>query len=267
MLSDSTLRSCSSPFPSSPLASAPASPQPDVFHSNSLIHQLQPPPLPQKKLVNRTASAPSQSGVKPLVRARPRLPFGGSETNVSHPDVDGRPSGSLHSSGESPERRPPLRSRTLDDPQFRGQGRLGVHGRGSVTSSSSPQLNTLLSPAPVVTPVTGSTLQLQTLLNNMDGREGIYSKLGGLYAESLRRLALKCEEHFTSSQRNPLRFDESNWSLFKLTCNKPSCLSGDAVYYSASCASDPRNTYAVKVRTRIVVNLLLRNVLQYNKDV
>lgn len=244
---DSTLRSCSSPFPSSPLASAPASPQPDVFHCNRLIHQLQPPPLPQKKLVNRTASAPSQSGVKPLVRARPRLPFGGSETNVSDPDADGRPSGPLRSSDESPERRPPLRSRTLDDPQFRGQGRLGIHGRGSVASSSSPQLNSLLTQASGVTPVTGSTLQLQTLLNNMDGREGIYSKLGGLYAESLRRLALKCEEHFTSSQRNPLRFDESNWSLFKLTCNKPSCLSGDAVYYSASCASDPRNTYAVKI--------------------
>lgn len=239
---DSTLRSCPSPFPSSPLASTPASPQPDVFPSNSLSHQLLPPPLPQKKLVNRTVSAPSQSGVKPLVRARPRLPFGGSETNVSHPDADGRPSSPLRSSGEPVERRPPLRSRTLDDPQFRGQGRLGGHSRGSITSSSSPQLNTLLSPAPA-----GSTLQLQTLLNNMDSREGIYSKLGGLYAESLRRLALKCEEHFTSSQRNPLRFDESNWSLFKLTCNKPSCLSGDAVYYSASCASDARNTYAVKI--------------------
>lgn len=223
------------------MASGPASPQPDVFPSNSLAHQLQPPPLPQKKLVNRTVSAPSQSGVKPLVRARPRLPFGGSETNVSRPDADGRPS----SPSRSPvERRPPLRSQTLDDPQFRGQGRLGVHSRGSITSSSSPQLNTLLSPAPAGT----STLQLQTLLNNMDSREGIYSKLGGLYAESLRRLALKCEEHFTSSQRNPLRFDESNWSLFKLTCNKPSCLSGDAVYYSASCASDARNAYAVKVR-------------------
>ncbi|KAA0719661.1 Tyrosine-protein kinase PRAG1 [Triplophysa tibetana] len=243
---DSTLRSCPSPFPSSPMASAPASPQPDVFPSNSLTHQL-PPPLPQKKLVNRTVSAPSQSGVKPLVRARPRLPFGGSETNVSRPDGDGRPANTLRSPGECVERRPPLRSRTLDDPQFRDQGGLGGHSRGSITSSSSPQLNTLLSPAPAVPSSSGSTLQLQTLLNNMDSREGIYSKLGGLYAESLRRLALKCEEHFTSSWRNPLRFDESNWSLFKLTCNKPSCLSRDAVYYSASCASDARNTYAVKM--------------------
>ena len=95
----------------------------------------------------------------------------------------------------------------------------------------------------------GSTLQLHTLLSNMDSRECVYSKLGGLYAESLRRLALKCEEHFTQSQKDPLRFDESNWSLFKLTCNRASCLAGDAVYYSASCASDANNMYAVKVRS------------------
>uniref|UniRef100_A0A8C1HZH0 Protein kinase domain-containing protein n=1 Tax=Cyprinus carpio carpio TaxID=630221 RepID=A0A8C1HZH0_CYPCA len=173
---DSTLRSSPSPFPSSPLGSAPSSPQPDAFPCTSLANQLQPPPLPQKKLVNRTTSAPSDSGDKPLARSRPRL--------------------------------------------------------GNVTSCSSPQLN---------------TLHLHALLRNMDSREGIYSKLGGLYAESLRRLALKCEEHFSSGQRNTLRFDESNWSLFKLTCNKPCCLSGDAVYYSASCASDTQNTYAVKI--------------------
>ncbi|XP_043090285.1 LOW QUALITY PROTEIN: inactive tyrosine-protein kinase PRAG1 [Puntigrus tetrazona] len=173
---DSTLRSSPSPFPSSPFGSAPSSPQPEAFPCSGLANQLQPPPLPQKKLVNRTTSAPGESGVNALARSRPRL--------------------------------------------------------GNVTSCSSPQLN---------------TLHLHALLRNMDSREGIYSKLGGLYAESLRRLALKCEEHFTSGQRNTLRFDESNWSLFKLTCNKPCCLSGDAVYYSASCASDTRNTYAVKI--------------------
>ncbi|XP_026107816.1 inactive tyrosine-protein kinase PRAG1-like [Carassius auratus] len=173
---DSTLRSSPSPFPSSPLGSAPSSPRPDSFPCSVLANQLQPPPLPQKKQVNRTASAPSDPGDDPLARPRPRL--------------------------------------------------------GMVTSCSSPQLN---------------TLHLHALLRNMDSREGIYSKLGGLYAESLRRLALKCEEHFSSGQRNTLMFDESNWSLFKLTCNKPCCLSGDAVYYSASCASDTANTYAVKI--------------------
>lgn len=249
--------SCSSPFTRSPAASAPASPHPPSFSSSSN----QPPPLPEKKMVNRTVSAPDSANGKPFIRAYPRLPFTGSESNVcrsteassrsslpSSP-VDPRP---IFSSNESLEHcHAPLgrssRSRTLDEP-FKAQGRLGVHCRSSITCSSSPQLSVPFSPSePGPAQNLGSSLQLQTLLSNIDSREGVYSKLGGLYAESLRRLALKCEEHFTRSQRNPLRFEESNWSLFRLTSNKPSCNSGDAVYYSAACASDPSNSYAVKV--------------------
>lgn len=208
-------------------------------------------------MVNRTVSAPDNANGKPFVRAYPRLPFTGSESNVCRPGdtgsrsslpsspVDPRP---VFSSSESLERchappSRPARSRTLDE-SLKGRGRLGVHCRGSVTCSSSPQLSM---PFTASGPGSGSSLQLQTLLSNIDSREGVYSKLGGLYAESLRRLALKCEDHFTRSQRNPLSFDESNWSLFKLTCNRPSCNAGDAVYYSAACASDPSNSYAVKV--------------------
>ncbi|XP_056146563.1 inactive tyrosine-protein kinase PRAG1-like [Lampris incognitus] len=250
---DATQMACSSPFPRSPMASTSGSPHSDTF--------IQPPPLPEKKMVNRTVSAPENTNGKPFVRAYPRLPFTGSESNVSRPGdassrsslpsspVDTRP---LFSSNESLERchaplSRPSRSRTLNEP-LKGRGRLGVHCRGSVTCSSSPQLSTPFSASePVSAPTSGSSLQLQTLLSNIDSREGVYSKLGGLYAESLRRLALKCEDHFTYSQKNPLRFDESNWSLFKLTCNKPSCNAGDAVYYSAACASDPSNSYAVKI--------------------
>nr|XP_043868250.1 inactive tyrosine-protein kinase PRAG1-like [Solea senegalensis] len=252
---DATRRSCSSPFDKSPVASAPGSPHPPSLNSNL------PPPLPEKKMVNRTVSAPDSTNGKPFVRAYPRLPFTGSETNVcrsaevgsrsslpSSP-VDPRP---IFSSNESLEccHVPPgrsSRSRTLDEP-LKTHGRLGVHCRSSITCSSSPQLSVPFSasetgPAPNM----GSSLQLQTLLSNIDSREGVYSKLGGLYAESLRRLALKCEDHFTRSQKNPLRFEESNWSLFRLTSNKPSCNSGDAVYYSAACALDHSNAYAVKI--------------------
>uniref|UniRef100_A0A3B3D8Z6 Inactive tyrosine-protein kinase PEAK1 n=2 Tax=Oryzias melastigma TaxID=30732 RepID=A0A3B3D8Z6_ORYME len=247
--------SCSSPFPRTPVASAPCSPNP--ISCTSL--NIQPPPLPEKKIVNRTVSAPD--GGKPFVRAYPRLPFTGSESNVcrsadsssrsslpSSP-VDSRP---VFSSNESLERcQPlptrPLRSRTLDEP-LKNQGRLGVHCRTSITCSSSPQLSAPFSSTETGSaPNVGSSLQLQTLLSNIDSREGVYSKLGGLYAESLRRLALKCEDHFTRSQKNSLKFDESNWSLFRLTSNKPSCNAGDAVYYSAACALDPCNSYAVKI--------------------
>ncbi|KAJ7986867.1 hypothetical protein DPEC_G00332860, partial [Dallia pectoralis] len=244
-----------SPYPRSPMTSSPGSPHPDTFPSDNLSNRLQPPPLPEKKIVNRTLSAPDSMSGKPLVRAYPRLPFaGGSESNVSHPDVLSQSSLLLstvdpcYSSSESLEHcQGPLgrglRSQTMDEP-LKVCGRLGGHSRGSITSSSSPQLSGAHHLASGSSH--GSSLQLQTLLSNIESREGIYSKLGGLYAESLRRLALKCEEHFTRSQKNPLRFDESNWSLFKLTCNKASCNGGDAVYYSAACASDPSNSYAVK---------------------
>uniref|UniRef100_A0A8D3CQB6 Inactive tyrosine-protein kinase PEAK1 n=1 Tax=Scophthalmus maximus TaxID=52904 RepID=A0A8D3CQB6_SCOMX len=238
-------------------ASAPGSPHPPCPNSSSSL----PPPLPEKKMVNRTVSAPDSTNGKPFVRAYPRLPFTGSESNVCRPaDVGSRSSLSpspvdprpIFSSNESLERchaplGRPSRSRTLDEP-LKVQGRLGVNCRSSITCSSSPQLSAPFSaseqgPAPNL----GSSLQLQTLLSNMDSREGVYSKLGGLYAESLRRLALKCEDHFTRSQKNPLRFEESNWSLFRLTSSKPSCNAGDAVYYSAACASDPSHSYAVKI--------------------
>lgn len=206
-------------------------------------------------MVNRTVSAPDSG--KHFIRSYPNLLFSSSESNMCQPEPSSQcslPSSpvdpkSMFSSNECLERchaplGKPSRSRTLDEPVKR---RLGVHCRSSVTCSSSPQLSVPLSATePGAAPV-GSSLQLQTLLSNIDSREGVYSKLGGLYAESLRRLALKCEDHFTRSQRNPLRFEESNWSLFRLTSNKPSCTSGDAVYYSAACASDPSNSYAVKI--------------------
>lgn len=254
---DASRMSCSSPFSRSPVASAPGSPHPPSF--SNLNNQ--PPPLPKKEMVNRTVSAPDSTNGKPFVRAYPRLPFTGSESNVCRPadttarsslpssPVDPRP---IFSSNESLERCHALlgrssRSRTLDE-SLKTHGRLGVHCRSSITCSSSPQLNVPFSASEQgLAPNSGSSLQLQTLLSNIDSREGVYSKLGGLYAESLRRLALKCEDHFTRSQRNLLRFEESNWSLFRLTSNKPSCNAGDAVYYSAACASDPSNSYAVKI--------------------
>ncbi|KYO31284.1 tyrosine-protein kinase SgK223 [Alligator mississippiensis] len=93
----------------------------------------------------------------------------------------------------------------------------------------------------------GSSLQLHSLLSNIDSKEGVYAKLGALYAESLRRLVTKCEDCFMRDQKNELRFSENNWSLFKLTCNKPCCISGDAIYYCATCSKDPSTTYAVKI--------------------
>lgn len=248
----------------SPLTSSPVPLHPDPL-PGLVLDQIQPPPLPEKKLLSRAVSAPGGPSGKPIPRGRPHFPFGGSETNVAHPDraQSSQPSSPIdprqqYSSSESLDCYPSAlhRSQTLDEPPSRGRSRFGGYLRGGVTSSSSPQLS-----HPHYSHSAGSSLHLQTLLSNIDSREGIYSKLGGLYAESLRRLALKCEEHFTRSQRNPLHFDESNWSLFKLTCNKPCCDAGDAVYYSASCASDPKTSYAVKVQLPFCLSLQLPIVL------
>ncbi|MBN3271481.1 PRAG1 kinase, partial [Polyodon spathula] len=232
------------------LTSSPVSPHSEnstVSYGNSLL----PPPLPQK-MVNRAMSAPDQSGGRSAThpRSSPRLNFSNSEGNVYGQDRSHFSSPSspvdqqhLYSSNESLERchsllGQQLRSRTMEEVTGRNNSRLGLRNRSGASFSSSPQLSV---------PSSSSNLQLHTLLSNIDSREGVYAKLSSLYAESLRRLALKCEDRFTLDQKNPLRFNESNWSLFKLTCNKPCCDAGDSVYYSASCAKDTKNTYAVKI--------------------
>ncbi|KAG2466658.1 PRAG1 kinase, partial [Polypterus senegalus] len=240
--------------PSPPLFIKGASPLASQYDASvaDYTHSLLPPPLPEKKMINRTISAPDGARDRRVIhnRSSPHLNLSSSESNMciteklqlSTPSspVDQR---NIFSSNESLERchptaTHPLRSQTMDEVTGRRKARLGLGAKSGGSFSSSPQLST---------PSSGSHLQLHTLLSNIDSREGVYAKLGSLYAESLRRLALKCEERFTRGQKNPLRFDESSWSLFKLTCNKPCCIAGDSVYYSASCAKDPKNDYAVKI--------------------
>ncbi|XP_061849334.1 inactive tyrosine-protein kinase PRAG1 [Colius striatus] len=210
-----------------------------------------PPPLPQKKTVSRTVSSPDgffggqASSGKAAGAASPRLNVSHSETNVClreelpfiHPaGWGGRPG--AFSSSESLEK-----------------GSKGNGYWGSATNKSTgaciPSRNhqslssSQLSVSSQVS--SGSSLQLHNLLSNIESKEGVYAKLGALYAESLRRLVAKCEDCFMREQKNELHFSENNWSLFKLACNKPCCDSGDAIYYCATCSKDPSTTYAVKI--------------------
>ncbi|KAK3524213.1 hypothetical protein QTP70_022666, partial [Hemibagrus guttatus] len=106
----------------------------------------------------------------------------------------------------------------------------------AVTSCSSPQLSF------------SSSASLQTLLSSGASRECVYARLGGLYGECVRRLALKCEERFTHTQKHTHRFfNEHEWSLFKLSCSRAVCVTRDAAYYPASCSSDMHTPYAVKI--------------------
>ncbi|NXN37673.1 PRAG1 kinase, partial [Rhinoptilus africanus] len=203
-----------------------------------------PPPLPQKKTVSRTVSSPD-GFFGGQVSASPRLNVSHSESNVClreespfvHPaSLGGRPG--AFSSSESLEK------------GSKGNGYWGsATGKSTGTCVPSRNLQSLSSSQLSVSSQvsSGSSLQLHNLLSNMDSKEGVYAKLGALYAESLRRLVAKCEDCFMREQKNELHFSENNWSLFKLTCNKPCCDSGDAIYYCATCSKDPSTTYAVKI--------------------
>ncbi|MEE6460382.1 hypothetical protein FKM82_000939 [Ascaphus truei] len=210
---------------------------------------LQPPPLPIKKTINRASSVPDNSawgraypartGVNP---SSPRQNLSNSESNVCGQEVThvGYPLSPgdkqvMFSSSESLEKCcRGSRHRT------EVQNRNCLQSRGSqVLSSSQLSVSSHTS--------SGSSLQLHHLLSNIDSKEGMYAKLSGLYAQSMRRLVNKCDDHFMRDQKKEFRFNENNWSLFKLTSNKPCCNAGDAIYYCATCAKDPLNNYAVKM--------------------
>lgn len=212
---------------------------------------LQPPPLPQKKLVSRAASSPdgffwTQGSPKPRT-AGPKLNLSHSETSVcvhdeSHFSYSSGPGSRLQHTFSASE---PLEKTFKDNgpwgPAPGLAGSQSLQGKG-VSSAAASQLS-MSSQASA-----GSAqLQLHSLLSSISSKEGTYTKLGGLYAQSLVRLVARCEDLFMGGQKKGLHFSENNWSLFKLACNKPCCDSGDAIYYCATCSEDPGSTYAVKV--------------------
>ncbi|KAM6149796.1 inactive tyrosine-protein kinase PRAG1 [Erethizon dorsatum] len=218
---------------------------------------VQPPPLPQKKIVSRAASSPdgvfwTQGSPKPRT-ASPKLNLSHSETNVSvheesHFGYSLNPGNRHHPIFSSSE---PL------EKAFKGSGPwLPAPGlAGSKSSCGSPSLQCRTAPSTSSSQLSVSSqasssstqLHLHSLLSSISSKEGTYAKLGGLYTQSLARLVAKCEDLFMGGQKKELHFNENNWSLFKLTCNKPCCDSGDAIYYCATCSEDPGSTYAVKI--------------------
>ncbi|XP_072261526.1 inactive tyrosine-protein kinase PRAG1 [Pyxicephalus adspersus] len=210
---------------------------------------VQPPPLPIKKSMNRAISAPdnsawgrafpSKNGVGPK---SPRLNQSQSENNVSGEET------MSHGYPLSPVDRHAMFSSSESLEQCcRGSGhRNEVRNRNCAQSRGTPALSTSqLSVSSHAS--SASSLQLHHLLSNIDSKEGMYAKLSGLYAQSTRRLMNKCEDYFMRDQKKELHFNETSWSLFKLSSNKPCCSARDAIYYCATCSKDPSNKYAVKM--------------------
>uniref|UniRef100_F6YZQ5 Inactive tyrosine-protein kinase PEAK1 n=1 Tax=Equus caballus TaxID=9796 RepID=F6YZQ5_HORSE len=89
--------------------------------------------------------------------------------------------------------------------------------------------------------------QRQALYRGLENREEVVGKIRSLHTDALKKLAIKCEDLFMAGQKDELRFGVDSWSDFRLTSDKPCCEAGDAVYYTASYAKDPLNSYAVKI--------------------
>lgn len=89
--------------------------------------------------------------------------------------------------------------------------------------------------------------QRHALYRGLENREEVVGKIRSLHTDALKKLAIKCEDLFMSGQKDKLRFGVDSWSDFRLTSDKPCCEAGDAVYYTASYAKDPLNSYAVKI--------------------
>ncbi|KAM6473029.1 inactive tyrosine-protein kinase PRAG1 isoform 1-T5 [Liasis olivaceus] len=213
---------------------------------------VEPPPLPQKKTVSRALSSPdgfywgSSSPSKAAVFTSLKLNSSQSESNVciqeeslfcSNLGINHHTISSSESLGKN------FKGSTSPFPCSTKNSNLCSFQNRNLPSRSSSQHSMSIQVS------SGSSLQLHNLFSNINSKEGMYTKLGGLYAESLRRLVSKCEDYFMHDQRSELRFSENYWPFFKLTCNKPCCNAGDAVYFCATCAKDPSSTYAVKICT------------------
>lgn len=89
--------------------------------------------------------------------------------------------------------------------------------------------------------------QRHALYRGLENWEEVVGKIRSLHTDALKKLAIKCEDLFMAGQKDKLRFGVDSWSDFRLTSDKPCCEAGDAVYYTASYAKDPLNSYAVKI--------------------
>lgn len=85
------------------------------------------------------------------------------------------------------------------------------------------------------------------LYRGLESWEEVAGRIRGLHADTLRKLAGRCEDRFMAGQKDHLRFGTDSWSHFRLTTGKPCCEAEDAVYYTAAYAKDPLINYAVKV--------------------
>ncbi|XP_075998506.1 inactive tyrosine-protein kinase PEAK1 [Genypterus blacodes] len=235
-----------------------------------------PPPLP-KKSVPRSSTEPSMGGKEPVqgaLKPRAEAKPGGTNLSVANPlyDLDwetASQSSSLSSephrvldqeSGDSLERpaattgtnkgRPANSMSCLaSQPTAAPSATTGREKRGyrSAESLASKARTTGRGAAAAGGGGGGCKPQRPALYRGIDSWDEVVGRIRGLHADTLQKLAAKCEDRFMAGQKDHLRFGTDSWSHFRLTTGKPCCEAGDAVYYTASYSKDPLVNYAIKI--------------------
>lgn len=199
-----------------------------------------PPPLP-KKSVPRANTEPSLSREAKTRRPRGEAKPGGASLSVANPLYD------LDSTWETASQSSSLSSdaRQLDE-SGDSLERSGVRSLfHSANSSSAPERERQSCRS--TESLAASKTHRLALYRGLESWEEVAGRIRGLHADTLRKLAGRCEDRFMAGQKDHLRFGTDSWSHFKLTTGKPCCEAEDAVYYTAAYAKDPLISYAVKV--------------------
>ncbi|KAJ7311238.1 hypothetical protein JRQ81_006851 [Phrynocephalus forsythii] len=223
-------------------------PDPEVA---TTLHRT-PPPLPKKTVLRAHTEPVPKEHQKQALESRLRL-----MTNPTY-DLDTKWEASSAGSSVSSE------FKATDNDSGDSMERPPEKGRSN--SSATNSFSSLAAAASIKNRVCNSTESLsgrpavysnvskavqkpqrQALYRGIENRGEVVNKIRSLHADSLKKLAIKCEDLFMAGQKDQLRFGVDSWSDFRLTSDRPCCEAGDAVYYPASYAKDPLNNYAVKI--------------------
>lgn len=219
-----------------------------------------PPPLP-KKSVPRANTEPSLNRDPMTRRPRGEAKPGGISLSVANPLYD------LDSTWETASQSSSLSSdaRQLDES---GDSLERAGGRSlsrSCTSGTAPDRER--QGCRSTESLAASKTHRLALYRGLESWEEVAGRIRSLHADTLRKLAGRCEDRFMAGQKDHLRFGTDSWSHFRLTTGKPCCQAEDAVYYTSSYAKDPLINYAVKVGLsvlEVLQSIHLKEFLMFN---
>lgn len=215
-----------------------------------------PPPLP-KKSVPRANTEPSLTREPMTRRTRGEAKPGGANLSVANPlyDLDSTwETASQSSSLSSDARQLDESGDSLDRPRVGGRNLSR-----SANSSTAPDHER--QGCRSTENLAANKTHRLALYRGLDSWEEVAGRIRCLHADTLCKLAGRCEDRFMAGQKDHLRFGTDSWSHFRLTTGKPCCEAEDAVYYTASYAKDPLINYAVKVG--FVFELEMLQSIQY----